>query len=96
MHYIYCFCFRRDNDEKLELVLECNDVMLERINSNLDILAGIRKNEETVLIETEIKTTPVAYKQSSGSWNEKRKKTESTLGKTATYVNNESLASFKG
>lgn len=74
---------RRDNDEKLELMLECNDVMLERINSNLDILAGIRQNNETILIETEIKTTPVNQKQSSGSWNENRKILTASRGRTA-------------
>lgn len=77
--------FRRDNDEKMELLLECNDVMLERINSNLDILAGIRKNAETVLIEAEVKTAPIPYKQSSGSWNENRKILKAVAGKTATY-----------
>lgn len=46
--------------------------MLERINSNLDELAGIRKVPETVLIQTEVSTEPVASKQASGSWNEKK------------------------
>lgn len=51
--------------------------MLERVNSNLDTLAGIRKNADQIIVETEIKTTPTAKKQEaprhSGSWNENRK-----------------------
>ncbi|XP_031629161.1 exosome component 10 [Contarinia nasturtii] len=68
---------RRDNDEKMELLQECNDVMLERINSNLDSISGIRKNIEPILVETEISTTPSTPKQnvgagSGGSWNERK------------------------
>lgn len=61
----------------MELLQECNDVMLERINSNLDILAGIRKNIEPILVETEISTIPTTPKQSNagsgGSWNENKR-----------------------
>lgn len=61
----------------MELLQECNDVMLERINSNLDILAGIRKNIEPILVETEISTSPATPTAngagSGGSWNERRK-----------------------
>lgn len=61
----------------MELLQECNDVMLERINSNLDFLAGIRKNIEPILVETEISAIPTTPKQnnagSSGSWNENRR-----------------------
>lgn len=61
---------RRDNDEKFELLLECNDFMLERINSTLDDMAGIRKMPETVLVPAEIATTaPVGDRAVSGSWN---------------------------
>lgn len=78
---------RRDNDEKMELMQECNDVMLERINSNLDILAGIRQNIEPILIETEISTAPSTPKQnnagSGGSWNETRRTPGSAQGITA-------------
>lgn len=78
---------RRDNDEKMELLQECNDVMLERINSNLDILAGIRQSIEPVLVETEISTAPSTPKQSNagsgGSWNEHRKTPGSAQGITA-------------
>lgn len=57
--------------------------MLERVNSNLDILAGIRKNLDTILIETELKTAPVIEKLSNGSWNESRKILTATRGRTA-------------
>lgn len=82
---------RRDNDEKMELLQECNDVMLERINSNLDFLAGIRQNIEPILVETEISTTaPSTPKQnnagSGGSWNENRKTPGTPQGITAKYV----------
>lgn len=79
--------FRRDNDEKMELLQECNDVMLERINSNLDMLAGIRQNIEPVLVETEIISAPSTPKQNnsgnSGSWNEQRKTPGSAQGISA-------------
>ncbi|XP_055679646.1 exosome component 10 [Lutzomyia longipalpis] len=42
---------RRDDDERMDLVLECNDSMLERINSNLDEMAGLKKAPEMVLAE---------------------------------------------
>lgn len=62
--------------------------MLERINSNLDFLAGIRQNIEPILVETEISTAPSTPKQiagagSGGSWNENRKTPGSAQGITA-------------
>ena len=51
---------RRDKEEKFEILQECNDTMLERINSNLDELAGIRKQTPTVLV-TEVKA-PMSQK----------------------------------
>lgn len=74
---------KRDNEEQLELMLECNDVMLERINSNLDILSGVRKNTETILVETEIKAAPTPPKLTSGTWNENRKILTATHGRMA-------------
>lgn len=52
---------RRDKEEKFEILQECNDTMLERINSNLDEMAGIRKQTPTVLV-TEIKASPMPQK----------------------------------
>lgn len=77
---------RRDNDERLEMMLECNDIVLERVNSNLDILAGIRVNPETILVESELKAPPIMPKMLSGSWNENRKILTATRGRTAKYV----------
>lgn len=60
---------RRDKAEKFELLQECNDSMIERINSNLDELSGIKKNSETTLIPAEIKQFSVPQKYGlSTSW----------------------------
>lgn len=83
---------RRDNDERLEMMLECNDIVLERVNSHLDILAGIRVNPETILIESEIKGPPVVPKTLSGSWNENREILTATRGHTFKYVSVISLS----
>lgn len=68
----------------MELLQECNDAMLERINSNLDILAGIRQKIEPVLIESEISAVPATPKSNNtsmgGSWNEHRKTPGSAQG----------------
>lgn len=61
--------FRRDDDEKFELLQECNDVILERVNSNLDVMAGIKKTPEIVLAESQFSTP--RSKPVSGSWNER-------------------------
>lgn len=60
---------RRDKEEKFELLQECNDSMIERINSNLDELSGIKKNSETTLIPAEIKQFSIPQKYGlSTSW----------------------------
>lgn len=69
-------------------MLECNDVMLERINSNLDVLAGIRKNAEPIIVEAELPATPITPKPkgdgSGGSWNDSRNSSfSSPFSKTA-------------
>lgn len=46
--------------------------MLERINSNLDEMAGIKKNPEMVLVHSEIQTKTLPQMPLSGSWNENR------------------------
>lgn len=51
----------RDKEEKFEILQECNDTMLERINSNLDEVAGIRKKTPDVLV-TEVKSSPLPQK----------------------------------
>ncbi|KAJ6639352.1 Exosome component 10 [Pseudolycoriella hygida] len=63
---------RRDNDEKFELLLECNDIMLERINTNLDELAGIQKKPVTELVQSDLHSVSKLSPNSvSGSWNNK-------------------------
>lgn len=64
-------------------MLECNDVMLERINSNLDVLAGIRTNTEAILVESEIKTAQVQSKPIQTSWNNERKVLTASRNRTA-------------
>ncbi|XP_055850996.1 exosome component 10 [Episyrphus balteatus] len=62
---------RRQQDEQFEMLLECNDAMLERINSNLDELAGIKKNPQTVVIESRLDSDSVG--KGAGSWNTKNR-----------------------
>ncbi|KAG4077921.1 hypothetical protein HA402_013855 [Bradysia odoriphaga] len=65
---------RRDNDEKFELLLECNDIMLERINTNLDELAGIQKKPVTELLQSDLHSvSPITSAAVSGSWNENKR-----------------------
>ncbi|XP_029707642.2 exosome complex component 10 [Aedes albopictus] len=59
----------RDREEKFELLQEFNDSMLERINSNLDEVAGIKKKHETVLVQSEIQLPAQPRERLSGSWN---------------------------
>lgn len=55
----------RDLQEKIELIVEANDTILERVANNLDELAGIKKNPELpVEIQTVSAQLPV-----NGSWN---------------------------
>ncbi|KAG8236910.1 hypothetical protein J437_LFUL015236 [Ladona fulva] len=56
---------RRDLEEKFDLLLDANDMILERVNSTLDELAGIKKNPQPVLVEV----SSSSPKQVSGSWN---------------------------
>lgn len=56
---------RRDDDEKTDLVLECNDTMLERINSNLDEMSGLKKAPEVVLVQADAPVNSQEKKRSS-------------------------------
>lgn len=67
---------KRDDDEKYELLQECNDIMLERVNSNLDVIAGIRKEPETILVESTLQSTN--FKPVSSSWNNMTNKNAKT------------------
>ncbi|GLV41632.1 Rrp6 [Carabus blaptoides fortunei] len=55
----------RDLQEKIELIVEANDTILERVANNLDELAGINKNPE---LSVEIQTVS-AHVPVNGSWN---------------------------
>ncbi|XP_055522588.1 exosome component 10 [Wyeomyia smithii] len=69
MHGIKGNILMRDCEEKFELMQEFNDSILERINSNLDELAGIKKKHETVLVQSEIQLPAEPRHRVSGSWN---------------------------
>ncbi|XP_073814612.1 exosome component Rrp6 [Musca autumnalis] len=59
---------RRQPDEQFEMLLECNDAMFERLQINLDELAGIKKPPQTIVVESQITSTPTPGK-GAGSWN---------------------------
>lgn len=78
---------RRDKEEKFEILQECNDAMLERINSNLDEVAGIRKQAPAVLV-TEIKSSPMLQKyQLSTSLSLEKSSSSPTTAKLITAKN---------
>ena len=65
---------RRQEDEQFEMLLECNDAILERLNSNLDEMAGIKKNQQTIVVETHLNTGGASQVsgRGAGSWNLKK------------------------
>uniref|UniRef100_A0A182PEM0 Exosome complex component 10 homolog n=1 Tax=Anopheles epiroticus TaxID=199890 RepID=A0A182PEM0_9DIPT len=63
---------QRDPDERLEMIHDFNDNILERIHSNLDEMAGIRKTAPTVLVQSEVQVPVAPRYQLSGAWNEKQ------------------------
>lgn len=78
---------RRDKEEKFEILQECNDAMLERINSNLDEVAGIRKQAPAVLV-TEVKSSPMLQKyQLSTSLSLEKSSSSPTTAKLITAKN---------
>lgn len=78
---------RRDKEEKFEILQECNDAMLERINSNLDEVAGIRKRAPAVLV-TEVKSSPMLQKyQLSTSLSLEKSSSSPTTAKLITAKN---------
>ncbi|EDW14462.1 exosome component 10 [Drosophila mojavensis] len=70
---------RRQGDEQLEMVQEYNDILFERITTNLDIRSGLRRGNQPVVVETQVdvQSTSRAAKPSTvtkespraGSWN---------------------------
>ncbi|KAM7364737.1 exosome component Rrp6 [Cochliomyia hominivorax] len=68
---------RRQPDEQFEMLLECNDVMFERLQTNLDELAGIKKNPETVVVESRLNSLTPG--KGAGSWNLKKNESSPTI-----------------
>ncbi|KAL9899558.1 exosome component Rrp6 isoform 1-T1 [Glossina fuscipes fuscipes] len=61
---------RRQPDDQFDMLLECNDAIFDRLQSNLDELAGIKKNPQTVVVESRINNiTPVKTTTCKGAWN---------------------------
>ncbi|XP_034115293.2 exosome component 10 [Drosophila albomicans] len=71
---------RRQGDEQLEMVQECNDILFERITTNLDIKSGQRHRHNHVVVETQVDvqsaltatptaTTTEATTPRAGTWN---------------------------
>lgn len=55
----------RDSDEKMELMIDANDTILEKVAVNIDEMNGIRKTvNEPILMQTVSAKLPV-----NGSWN---------------------------
>ncbi|XP_058813543.1 exosome component 10 [Topomyia yanbarensis] len=81
----------RDHEEKFELLQEFNDTILERINSNLDEIAGIKKKHETVLVHSEIQMPAEPRHQLSGTWNNRNKSAPATA-MTATLITGTNIA----
>ncbi|XP_058118506.1 exosome component 10 [Anopheles ziemanni] len=63
---------QRDSEEKIEMIQEFNDNILERIHSSLDEMAGIKKKAPTVLVQAEVQVAPVPRYRLSGAWNEQQ------------------------
>lgn len=69
---------RRQPDEQFEMLLECNDAMFERLQINLDELAGIKKPPQTIVVESRINASPNTGK-GAGSWNLKNNESSPTM-----------------
>lgn len=68
-YYVDSNIKNRGFDEKIELIVEANDNILERAANNLDEMNGIKKApSQTVILQTASATLPV-----SGSWNRQDK-----------------------
>lgn len=82
---------RRQQDEQFEMILECNDTMLERINTNLDEIAGIRKNPETILVESKIASKSATFEK-VGSWNVNKIPSQQAPVSSATLLTAKNIA----
>ncbi|XP_017481740.1 PREDICTED: exosome component 10 [Rhagoletis zephyria] len=80
---------RRQQDEQFEMLLECNDAIMERLNSNLDELAGIKKNPQTIVVESHLNVASgkPASGSGAGSWNLKKNETSPVAARLITAKN---------
>ncbi|XP_013110735.2 exosome component 10 [Stomoxys calcitrans] len=69
---------KRQPDEQFEMLLECNDALFERLQTNLDELAGIKKPPQTIVVESRISASASSGK-GAGSWNLKNNEASPTL-----------------
>ncbi|XP_059093878.1 exosome component 10-like [Tigriopus californicus] len=68
--------------DMMDLLTECNDQLLERININLDEVAGLKKTHDPVLLHI----APRAQVRLSGQWNARDGKTNSSEDNTPTKL----------
>jgi exosome complex exonuclease RRP6 len=62
---------RREKEEKFDLLQEYNDLMLERININLDDMSGYKKQAQPIIVQAELKEASMRRGIVNGSWNQK-------------------------
>lgn len=71
-------------DKKTELMIDSNDIMLEKVANNIDEMNGIRKTySEAVVLQTVSAQLPVNI---NGSWNRSSNATFSVSSSIATLV----------
>lgn len=81
----------RSLDEKTELIVEANDVILENVANHIDEINGIRKNPvEPVLMQTVSAQLPI-----NGSWNAINRATFSVTSSSSMVNNTGILISTK-
>ncbi|ETN62570.1 exosome component 10 [Anopheles darlingi] len=82
----------RDPEEQLEMLQEFNDNMLERIHSNLDEMAGVKKKVPTVLVEHEVQIAPEPRYRLSGAWNQQNSSSSTSSPLKATLITGTNIA----
>ncbi|KZC08697.1 Exosome component 10 [Dufourea novaeangliae] len=65
--------FNRDTEEKFDLLLETNDILLDRANALMDEESGISKNSEVELVVTQARKQTI-----NGSWNKRASRESQT------------------
>ncbi|XP_053673699.1 exosome component 10 [Anopheles nili] len=72
MHGVQGNIRRRDAEERLEMIQEFNDNLIERINSNLDAMEGVGETAPTMLVQSEVEVPALPRYRLSGAWNEQK------------------------